>query len=452
MIRKHPSFSKVNYYKFIPILVGMFLLLPIKIFAVGPIVINEIMYDLEGTDSGYEWVELKNVSNEAIDLNGWKFNDGSNHLLNVPPKNGGQGLMIIPPQGYVILADKADLFLQTHLDFSGTVIDTVMSLNNTSAMLKLIDANGNVVEEITYDKLQGANGNGFSLERVADNVLNFCESNIKGGTPGQPNNFNCNKAKETSTPMLTPTPSVSATPTLLETPPLNLVTQVDEENDEENIISVPSPQVIKVRLIINEFLPDPVGNDQEGEWVEIYNDSDTDVVLKGWRLEDASGQKYYFKDEVIKQKDFLVLPYKTTKITLNNNGETLSLYSPNNELAFQISYNGKAKEGYSYARVGPNNWQWTSILTSGSSNQFSGDSKKAQTSTSQNSALIESIIESSEQSRNKNEASISNSKEQLPNQNTSNNFSFSEKIILVAIGIGLIISIASVILIKHFLP
>lgn len=437
------SFTKISF------LITFFVIIfAFKTKAVGPIIINEIMYDLEGADSGLEWVELKNISNEPIDLTGWKFNDGSNHLLNVPPKNGGQGGMIILPQGFAILADKADLFLQNHPNFSGIVIDTAMSLNNTAATLRLIDNNGNIVEEVSYSKAQGGNGNGFSLERINDNIAEFCESNIFGGTPGQENNFNCNKVNEVK---FSPTPSPPNKNYELLTPSPSLIVQnEDNQINGENPILIPTVTPIRVRLIINEFLPNPVGNDQEGEWIEIYNDSDIEVFLKGWRLEDGSGQKYYFKDEVIQPKDFLVLPYKTTKITLNNNGETLSLYSPNNELAFQIGYSGNAKEGFSYARAGANNWKWTSILTPGKANQF--ETGQALNKNNQLKFDVESIVENNSEDNQKNvNLTMPQSDLSAINQKSQNN-NFSEKIILLVIGVGLIFSIASAIFIKKFLP
>lgn len=435
-MRSFNSFTKISF------LIIIFFSIFIKTKAVGPVIINEVMYDLEGADSGLEWVELKNISSEPIDLTGWKFNDGSNHLLNVPPKNGGQGTMVILPQGFAILADKADLFLQNHPNFLGTVIDTAMSLNNTAATLRLIDNNGNIVEEISYAKTQGGNGNGFSLERASDNVAEFCESNILGGTPGQENNFNCNKVKEIKS---SPTPSpTNGNNELLISSPSFIIQDEDNQSSDQNIIPTPIAIPIRVRLIINEFLPNPVGNDQEGEWIEIFNDSEIDVPLKGWRLEDASGQKYYFKDEIIKSKDFLVLFYKTTKISLNNNGETLSLYSPNNELAFQISYFGNAKEGFSYARAGVNNWQWTSIVTPGKANKFTNSQ-----STNQNELDIETIIENNSEN-NQNDIILSTPQSNVYTSNKTNNFA--DNLILPIIGVGIIFSIASAIFIKKILP
>ncbi len=133
-------------------------------FFVSAITINEIMYDLEGADSGREWVEIFNDSGAEINLTDWKFNDGSNHLLNEPPKNGGQGSLIIPAGGYAIFAGDAAVFLSEHSGYSGAVIDTVMSLNNSSSTLKLINNSASEVFSVFYTNTMGAAGDGNSLQ------------------------------------------------------------------------------------------------------------------------------------------------------------------------------------------------------------------------------------------------------------------------------------------------
>lgn len=335
--------------------------------AQGPVIITEIMYDLAGSDLSHEWIEIKNISPQEINLKDWRFNDGSNHLLNEPPKNGGQGSLIIPPFSYAILADKADIFLLDHPGFSGIVIDTVMSLNNTAGILKLINEKGEVIEEVSYSKEMGANGNGYSLERVNDFSLQFCQSAILGGTPGRVNQASCLTG---SSPSVSPLISSSPSPTLLITP---LITPSPSliASPEFSYFS-PSPFLEKtVRIYINEIMPNPQGNDEVGEWIELYNDSPYEVDLTNWELKDASGRSYRFQGEKISPYGYLVLDRSKTKITLNNDEEILTLLTPNGQVAFQISYRGKTLEGYAFARYASKDWRWTSILTPGSANQFS---------------------------------------------------------------------------------
>ena len=328
--------------------------------AFNPIIINEVMYDLTGSDDNHEWVEIKNISVGDIDLTGWKFSDGSNHNLNLPPKNGGQGSLVIPSGGYAILADRADVFLSDYPGFSGIVIDTVMSLNNAAENLKIIDADGQTVEQISYDNSLGANGDGYSLERTGDYIAQFCPARDLGGSVGLENNPNCYSKPS-------PTESITTTPSLSPTPLSNLAANLTEKET-----SVEMPKALIIELIINEFIPNPSGSDEENEWVEIYNAGQEDVNLAGWKLQDLSGKAYNLETEIIKAKGHLVLTRNQTKISINNDAETLILLSPDSIEAFKISFTGGSQEGYSFSRFGLNDWRWTNILTPGNFNQSSG--------------------------------------------------------------------------------
>jgi len=168
----------------------------------GDLIINEIMYDFEGSDTlngkDREWVELYNKSAKSIDLTDWKLNDGdnaTNHGLNVPPKNNSQGSMIMPAGGYIVLTGDAWTFVNgSYAGYNGAVIDTVMSLKNSSSTVKIIAPDGLVVDEVAYSSSWGANGDGKTLERKtagggSNDSANWAPSSANGGTPGAVNNY-----------------------------------------------------------------------------------------------------------------------------------------------------------------------------------------------------------------------------------------------------------------------
>ncbi|MFH1990453.1 MAG: lamin tail domain-containing protein, partial [Patescibacteria group bacterium] len=174
---------------------------PAQTFAAGDLIINEIMYDLakancvtDGTDTNHEWVEIYNNSSRAITLtggnSGWRFNDGSNHLLN---EQGTVGSMTIPVGGFAVLSASTTVFLSDHAGFGGTVIDTAMSLKNTSATIKISAHDSTIIDEVTYDSSWGAKHNCKTLERKSatggsSDSTNWAESSATGGTPGAANN------------------------------------------------------------------------------------------------------------------------------------------------------------------------------------------------------------------------------------------------------------------------
>lgn len=90
-------------------LIIIFLSFPISFQTKEPIVlINEIMYDPSGLDDKREWIEIFNISSNEIDITGWKFYEGGvNHKLIAK-----QECMVIPPQGYAIIADDTTAFFK----------------------------------------------------------------------------------------------------------------------------------------------------------------------------------------------------------------------------------------------------------------------------------------------------------------------------------------------------
>lgn len=146
------------------------------------VLISEIMYDLDGSDTDREWVEIFNSGGE-IDLTGWKFDDGdsSKHGLNLPPKNGGQGSFILSAGAYAILADNASTFLSEHAGFSAIVIDTLVSLSNTGEIIAILNKEGVISDSVNYASDWGAKGDGNSLQKIGDKWL------VGAPTPGAEN-------------------------------------------------------------------------------------------------------------------------------------------------------------------------------------------------------------------------------------------------------------------------
>ena len=107
-------------------------------------------------------------------------------------------------------------------------------------------------------------------------------------------------------------------------------------------------------VIINEFLPNPAGKDTKGEWIKLFNNGDIAVNLNGWQIKDASGKAFIFSatdKNIIAGGETLTLNYKTTKISLNNNGETIFLYDKSGNLIDKAEYVGTAADGKSYIRA-----------------------------------------------------------------------------------------------------
>ena len=98
-------------------------------------------------------------------------------------------------------------------------------------------------------------------------------------------------------------------------------------------------------VVIKSFLPNPVGRDADGERIILYNDGAAPVDLNGWKIRDAGGKEYVFKNGALGAGEERAVDYRTTRITLNNDGETITLYDAAGNHIDVLSYVGAAREG-----------------------------------------------------------------------------------------------------------
>jgi len=105
-------------------------------------------------------------------------------------------------------------------------------------------------------------------------------------------------------------------------------------------------------VFVNEWLPNPAGSDVEGEWVELWNDGNTEISLDGWRLATKGGKSFSLSGKDIAPEGFFVLHRKETKLTLHNQDGELALYDAGGKLIQEASFLGSAPEGKSFSHQG----------------------------------------------------------------------------------------------------
>lgn len=103
-------------------------------------------------------------------------------------------------------------------------------------------------------------------------------------------------------------------------------------------------------ILISEWLPNPVGSDAAGEWVELENTGEAPVSLAGWQLETTNGSAKLSGE--IAPGAYRVIYRSTTKLTLRNTDESLSLYDQRGTLIDRSEFFGSAPEGKSFSRQG----------------------------------------------------------------------------------------------------
>ena len=154
------------------------------------------------------------------------------------------------------------------------------------------------------------------------------------------------------------------------------VTASDGVNKVESTIAAFSLKkpVYSSLVIISELCSNPVLNETNNEWIELFNNSSEEVNLNGWVLEDTKGtvRRYLInRDLIILPFGYTVLYRKETGIVLNNDEDSVKLIQPNNNVLFQVPTYLDGEEGWAWHRKENGNWQWTTKPTPGRKNIIS---------------------------------------------------------------------------------
>lgn len=135
----------------------------------------------------------------------------------------------------------------------------------------------------------------------------------------------------------------------------------DENKEEEDNL-----QICVGEIFISELLPNPEGKDTGNEWVEIMNSSGADCSLYGWEIDDREGGSRPYKitsKDLIPSEGYLLLPSWQTKLSLNNDEDSLRIFDLNGNLMGETKYI-KPYENKSYAlNQQTGEFEWTSKIT-----------------------------------------------------------------------------------------
>ncbi len=127
------------------------------------------------------------------------------------------------------------------------------------------------------------------------------------------------------------------------------------------------------KLLLSEILANPVGAEEEDEFIEVYNPNKKEINLRGWQLRDSSsrGSFSFAEEERIGAGEFVVIYRNDFRFALNNSGgEIVKLVAPNGKTVSEIEYKS-AKEGISYNyHLKDKNWRWSKTLTPRKRNVF----------------------------------------------------------------------------------
>lgn len=161
------------------------------------LVINEVMSNPIGDDSGREWIELYNDSTESVDLSTLTISIKGGTPLVVTPLSGGTTLS---PSSYAIIGSVvsgATRFGLDYPEYSGPLFKSSISLVNTGITSLDIRLQGTVVNSIssytaakeghTYSHLQGTYGVGTPTPGRENESSNTSVTETSTTTTSNPN-------------------------------------------------------------------------------------------------------------------------------------------------------------------------------------------------------------------------------------------------------------------------
>lgn len=293
-------------------MLGWLLLLPFREVQAtsSSLFVSEV--SIAGDKTSDEFIELWNTSGDAIDLAGMQLRkrtqSGSESSIKVFSKNS-----IIPAHGAYLWANSQGIFQAPFADTETSA--STLATDNSIGLFTQSGAGG-----VLIDSLAWGTGSPFSPDTPVFS------------NPAAKKSFTRDLAtlSWSLTEDLTPTNSRGA----VWTPPL------------PDPLPTPLPSLSPVRF--NELLPNPAGDEGIGEFIELYN-TDTDTAdISSFTLHDASktGSYTFPPNTHIAGQSYFVLTRTTSKLSLNNTDEILSLFDTNNALVDSVRYD-TTKEGVS---------------------------------------------------------------------------------------------------------
>ena len=109
------------------------------------IVINEINYNSNKNFNTEDWIELYNNTNESVNLSNWIFSDVKDSNIFVIPQN-----TYLESNAYLVISRDTNDFIQ-FFDVDINIVGNYdFGLSNGGELIRLFDANKNLVDSVRY--------------------------------------------------------------------------------------------------------------------------------------------------------------------------------------------------------------------------------------------------------------------------------------------------------------
>ncbi len=398
---------------------------------VRTVLINEIAWAGTTANSYDEWIELFNPSKIDVNLTGWRLvaEDGSPDILlsgvisshgyyllertdedtvsdissdmiyTGSLKNTGEALLLLDPTGKVI--DTANLSggpwpagessSRVSMERKGSQIDSPCAWGtNTGHAVNGHDVEGNAINGTPKQ----ANSINFLISEASFTVS--ITTPVTATVTATTSATGTITATATSTPSPTPAPipastatntltaTTSSTPTIL---PAQTATNTNtatptaaQPTTATSTISPTETTVVGGQFVLNEILADPASGENgdangdgirdysQDEFIELVNNSNVDIDISNWVLQDSVGIRHIFPEGTVVRAHCAIIIFgggtptgtfggaltqiaSTSSLSLNNaDGDTVMLYNELIILVLTYTYGNEGNDNQSITR------------------------------------------------------------------------------------------------------
>jgi len=293
----------------------LFIFLVISSFNVSAsVVLNEVAIQPN------QIVELYNNASESADISSWYIDDA-----------GGTTYFTIPSQ--TILPPQSCLIFNGDFNFNKSSADVVRLFDNSNPPTT---SSARLIESYSYLKAPDTN---YSFSKIIDGGVEWQTASSSLGL----SNISLSSCIPTPTPTPSPTetPIPTPTPTNSPTPTFPTSTPYPPQPTTYNLVDYQN-------IYISEVYPYP--NPDEDEWIELYNDNDTQVNLTHWYIDDGENT-----GSAPKSFSLIIEPYSYAAVDIssslfNNSGDVTRLLNTNKIEKDSMEY-GKISQEKSIARI-----------------------------------------------------------------------------------------------------
>ncbi len=362
--------------------------------------INEVAW--MGTDESHtdEWIELKNVAGEEVDIGGWRLID--DRELAEDDRFEIKLATTTLEEGGVFLLERTDQDTLPDIKADQTYTGGLKNNGNDGNGLLLLNRKGEVVDKIEAEcdkkeeECEWPAGDNNTKQTMIYCAGEWLSSPDPGGSP----------KKENSCPTSDKGSDEDQQEDQEESSGGDKETEKSVKKDKNNKKKEEKEEVEETEekkkqgeLVITEIFPNPTGGSGK-EFIEFYNKGEKEIELKGWKVKNDLGQEFIFggiaakatgiTQEAVKPRKHFVLFRKDSKLILNDNGGKIKLFPPDSDTSKQVLEYGRAEPGFSYVssdHINPDrlststekffihsktikDWAWSKRSTPGGFNQI----------------------------------------------------------------------------------